>query len=74
MNSFNQLIAAMGLHNPSELRPSMLMRRIDERRVMPYDEFMTFLEPGELLDGTDEPRYRKCWEGASPNTFRTEPE
>ncbi len=68
--SYNQLIAAMGLNNPSELRPSMLIRRIDERRVLPYDEFMTFLEPGELLDGTDEPRYRKFWEEASPNTFR----
>jgi glutamate synthase domain-containing protein 2 len=73
MKSFNQLIAAMGLDNPSQLRPSMLMRRIDERRVLPYDEFMTFLKPGELLDGTDEPRYRKCWEEASPNTFRTGP-
>jgi hypothetical protein len=48
----------------------MLMRRVDQHRVLPYDEFMTFLEPGELLAGTGEPRYCKCWEEASPNTFR----
>ncbi len=70
VKAFNQFIAAMGLNDPSELTPSMLVRRVDERRVLPYDEFMTFLEPGELLDGTDEPRYREFWEEASPNTFR----
>ncbi len=63
----------MGLNDPSELTPSMLVRRVDERRVLPYDEFMTFLKPGELLDGTDEPRYRKFWEEASANTFGTGP-
>jgi glutamate synthase domain-containing protein 2 len=72
-SAFNQLIAAMGLNDPSELRPSMLIRRIDERTVLPYDEFMTFLEPGELLDGTDEPRYRKFWEEASADKFGTGP-
>lgn len=73
VEAFNQFIAAMGLNDPSELTPSMLVRRVDERRVLPYDEFMTFLKPGELLDGTDEPRYRKFWEEASANTFGTGP-
>jgi hypothetical protein len=60
----------MGLDHPGKLGPSMLMRRVDEWRVLPYSEIMTFLEPGELLAGTDKALYREWWAQADPDDFK----
>lgn len=70
VDAFNQLLGAMGLDHPGKLGPSMLMRRVDERRVLPYSEIMTFLEPGELLAGTDKAQYREWWAQADPDNFK----
>ena len=69
--SFNQVLASLGLDHPSQLSPSLLYRRVSPTMVKPYDEFYDFLEEGELLAGTDKPAYRKAWEGANPDSFRT---
>jgi glutamate synthase domain-containing protein 2 len=63
-----QMIASLGLHSPSELRPAMLMRRIDHVRSASYAELYDWLEPGELLH---EPRssWAADWAAASPDTF-----
>ena len=67
VDSFNQFLAAMGLEDPSQLKPSMLFRRVDERTILPYSEIYTFLESGELLDGTKHERLRGYWEAADPD-------
>jgi glutamate synthase domain-containing protein 2 len=66
--SFNQLIAAMGLDDPSHLEPSHLVRRVDATTVRTYDELYEWLEPGELLNG---PRrsWAENWAKATPGEF-----
>jgi glutamate synthase domain-containing protein 2 len=54
--SFNQLLAAMGLDDPSQLDPSFLTRRIDTTTTRSYANLYEWLEPGELLD-----RPRRSW-------------
>ena len=69
--SFNQVLASLGLDHPSQLSPSLLYRRVSPTMVKPYDEIYDFLEDGELLAGTGKPAYRKAWEAADPDRFRT---
>lgn len=51
-----ELIAAAGLNHPSELRPHHFMRRAAPDRVVTFAEQYRFMQPGELIAGTDEPR------------------
>ena len=71
VKSFNQMLAALGLDHPDELDPSLLYRRVTPTIVRPYDELYTFLEPGELLAGTDHPVFRRAWEAADADRFGT---
>lgn len=69
MKSFMEMVGAMGLTNPSELKPHLLMRRIDDQCVKSFDEIHTYLEPGQLL-GPDIPKnLKKYWELANTGRF-----
>ncbi len=69
MKSFMEIVGAMGLTNPSELKPNFLMRRIDDACVKPFDEIHTYLQPGQLL-GPDIPaNFKKYWELADSGRF-----
>ncbi|MFU8896171.1 MAG: FMN-binding glutamate synthase family protein [Gammaproteobacteria bacterium] len=46
------IIAAMGLESLSELRPAHIFRRSSDLRVASFDQLYSFLEPGQLLDGS----------------------
>ena len=70
MESFNELIAAMGLNSPSELRPYHVSKRIEPNKVMNYEKAYRFLNEGDLLDGLcQHPLLEKAWESASAETF-----
>ena len=63
-----QIIAAMGLREPYELRPEHLLRRIDQSTIRTYAELFGWLEPGELL--ADVPRdWAADWLAADPDRF-----
>jgi glutamate synthase domain-containing protein 2 len=66
--SFNQLLAAMGLHDPDQLDPSFLTRRVDSTTIRTYSELYEWLEPGELLTGP-RPSWTDDWAKASPGAF-----
>lgn len=63
-----QIIASMGLLDPSELHPSMLRRVIAPLRVHGYDELYDWLQPGELLAEVPE-AWAADWRAADPDTF-----
>ena len=67
--SFADLLGAMGLHHPRELRPWHLMRRVGPTEVRHYGELYRYLLPGELL--TDDPpaEHARALRAASPHTF-----
>jgi glutamate synthase domain-containing protein 2 len=69
--SFNQILASLGLDHPSQIAPSLLYRRLDVHTVRSYREIYHYLEPGELLGGTDKDVYRRAWEAADPGRFGT---
>ena len=69
VKSFLEIVGAMGLTNPSELKPQFLMRRVDDQCVKSFDGVYTYLKPGQLL-GQDIPdEYKKYWELANVGKF-----
>jgi glutamate synthase domain-containing protein 2 len=64
-----ELIAAAGLQHPADLRPLHIAKRLTAGEVSSYAEFYRFLKPGELLDGTDDPRFQTAWAMARAESF-----
>ncbi|MGZ4276477.1 MAG: FMN-binding glutamate synthase family protein [Solirubrobacteraceae bacterium] len=63
-----QIMGAMGVREPHEVLPHMLMRRIDQHEVRSYAELYDWLEPGELL--SEPPRsWAADWRRADPDSF-----
>ena len=68
LRSAMQIMAAMGVDEPSQLRPHMLQRRLDPHTVRSYAELYPPLAPGELL-GEAPPRWVHDWKLADPDHF-----
>jgi glutamate synthase domain-containing protein 2 len=64
-----ELIAAAGLEHPRELQPAHFMRRTAPDRVVSFADMYGFLQPGELLAGTQNPEMRKAWSLARADSF-----
>ncbi len=69
MRSFLEIVGAMGLTNPSELKPGYLMRRVSSECVKPFDDIHKYLTPGQLLGNNIPESFRKYWEVASVGRF-----
>jgi len=69
--SFNQILASMGLERPEQITPALLFRRINPNTVSSYQDLHSFLEPGELVAGTDNSLFRRAWDEADPGHFGT---
>ena len=52
LKALAELIAAVGLHHPSELRPHHLVRRLSPNRVALASALLEYIEPGSLLADT----------------------
>jgi glutamate synthase domain-containing protein 2 len=63
-----RLIASMGLHSPSEVTPTHLVRRVDHVASRTYAELFEWLKPGELLTQPPE-SWAADWERADPDSF-----
>ena len=70
MQSLAELTAAAGLDHPSEFQPEHFSRRVSADKIMTFKELYPSLEPGELLRGTRDPRFRDAWEVANASEFR----
>lgn len=69
MKSFLEIVGAMGLSNPSELKPQFLMRRINEHCVKPFDEIHAYLKPGQLLGSNIPENFKRYWDLANAEQF-----
>lgn len=75
LKGFLELLGAMGLHGPAELRPEHIFRRVDDLRVRNMSELYEYLEPGQLLDERRLPDgIRGEWEQARPDRWILAPE
>jgi len=70
IKAFLELIAAMGLQNPEDIRSEQIHRRVDDMMTRSYAELYPPLEDGQLLNGHATPEiYRAAWEAASAESF-----
>ena len=70
MSSLADLTAAAGLDHPSQFARAHISRRISPREVLTFAELYPLLKAGELVAGTDNPRFRRAWDMASPESFQ----
>ncbi|KOU23460.1 glutamate synthase [Streptomyces sp. WM6372] len=63
-----QIMAAMGVDEPSGLRPHQLVQRVDPYTVRSYAELHEWLTPGQLLASAPE-GWASDWRAADPDRF-----
>ncbi|MGH8881473.1 MAG: glutamate synthase-related protein, partial [Stackebrandtia sp.] len=68
IRSANALIAALGVTDPADLVPNMLVRRTDDQHLQRFRQIHHHLEPGQLLD--DPPQWWAApWRQAVADRF-----
>jgi glutamate synthase domain-containing protein 2 len=70
LHTLAELVAAAGLDHPNDFMPAHFSRRVSPREVVNFDALYPTVQPGELLAGTDDPRFQHAWKMASADTFR----
>src|SRR3978361_2067311 len=69
LHALAELLAAAGLEHPRELRPIHFSQRTSTTEVKSFTRLYPSLRPGELIDGTSDPRFREAWAMARADTF-----
>lgn len=69
LQHFQMVLCACGLREPSELKPEMLWRRISQMHIRHYRELYEYLEPAELVNGSERRAWRELWSQASSDSF-----
>jgi len=70
LHSLSELIAAAVLEHPQELRPLHFSQRTSTTDVKSFAQLYQSLRPGELIEGTDDPRFREAWKLARADSFQ----
>jgi len=69
LKSFLEMVGALGLDDPSDLRPAHLMRRVSVVEVKTFDKIYDYLAPGQLLTAQIPASYKTYWDMADPERF-----
>ncbi|CCE03091.1 FMN-binding glutamate synthase family protein [Bradyrhizobium sp. STM 3809] len=69
LHALAELLAAAGLEHPQDLRPIHFSQRTSTTEVSSFAKLYPSLRPGELLEGTQDVRFRDAWAMARPDTF-----
>jgi glutamate synthase domain-containing protein 2 len=64
-----ELLAAAGLEHPQQLRPIHFSKRTSSTEVWSFAQLYPALRPGELLEGTQDRRFRDDWAMARADSF-----
>lgn len=67
-----ELVSAMGLDHPGELRPDHVVRRVSQYEVRTFAEIHPPLQDGSLLAGTAPERFQLMWDCADTDAFGPE--
>jgi hypothetical protein len=70
LHALSELLAAAGLEHPQQLRPIHFSQRTSTTEVLTFAKLYPALRPGELIDGTSDPRFREAWEMARADSFQ----
>jgi glutamate synthase domain-containing protein 2 len=69
VHSLAEMLAAAGLENPGDLKPSQIFRRVGDGRILTLADQFVFLEPGALLKGKLPPAFADDWARAKAESF-----
>src|ERR1700680_462902 len=69
LHALTELIAAAGLEHPQQIRPIHFSQRSSTTEVQSFAKLYPPLRPGELIDGTSDPRFRDAWAMARADSF-----
>jgi glutamate synthase domain-containing protein 2 len=69
LHALAELLAAAGLQHPQDLRPIHFSQRSSTTEVCSFAELYPALRPGELVEGTEDRRYRQAWAMARADSF-----
>ncbi len=69
LKALAEVVAAAGLEHPQDLQPRHFSQRVAPNLVQRFDQIYRFLKPGELLAGTDDPRFADAWRAARADSF-----
>ncbi len=69
VESFLDLVGAMGLTTPEELTPGHIHQRVADQTELSYGKIQEYLQPGELLTDDIREAYRNHWEKAQAESF-----
>jgi glutamate synthase domain-containing protein 2 len=64
-----EVVGGAGLTHPSQLRRFHFQKRVSESMVKSFMDLYPPLKKGELLAGTDDPRYKGPWQRAQAESF-----
>lgn len=70
VRALGEMVAAAGLDHPTELCPRNICYRLGPTTIRTADRVFNFLQPGELLEGTDQDGYREFWKMATADSFQ----
>lgn len=70
LHSLREIVVAMGLQTPWDIQPRDMRERINGARSNAIDSIYTFVEPEELLSGTDNALLNAHWAMARADSFR----
>jgi glutamate synthase domain-containing protein 2 len=70
VHALHEIVVAAGLDSPSDFRPSHLRQRINVAEMKQMDEIYPFVQPGELIAGTEHSTLARWWNAADPDSFR----
>jgi len=65
-----ELLAAAGLEHPQEIRSIHFSQRSSTTEVRSFAQLYPSLRPGELIEGTEDPRFRDAWAMARADSFQ----
>lgn len=69
IHSFSELIGALGLTNPSEIKPDHVLRRVSPTEIKTYRQIYDFIPEGSLLGENIPASFAKDWAAARTDAF-----
>ncbi|NEW89028.1 FMN-binding glutamate synthase family protein [Rhodopseudomonas sp. WA056] len=69
LQALGELVAAAGLDHPRDIRPYHFSQRTSSSDVVSLAQLYPALRSGELLDGTDDARFKQAWAMARAESF-----
>jgi glutamate synthase domain-containing protein 2 len=69
LHALAELCAAAGLAGPHQVRREHVFRRLSDHEVASFAALYPLLRPGELLEGTQDARFREAWAMARADSF-----